>query len=155
VILPGGELPGGFTVGSRKTYGRMSHGMICSARELGLGEDHSGILVLSSGTPGDDARPVVGLDDVLIEVEITPDRGYEMSVRGLARELSYAFDVAFTDPGLLPVPAAASAEPYSVIIDDIVGCDRFAARVVRGIDPTAKSPDWMQKRLIASGVRAI
>ena len=155
VVLPGGELPGGFTVGSRKTYGRMSHGMICSARELGLGEDHSGILVLESGTPGEDARPVVGLDDVLIEVEITPDRGYQMSVRGLARELSYAFDVAYTDPGLMAPPAAHGESPYTVTIDDVVGCDRFAARVARGIDPTAKSPEWMQKRLIASGVRAI
>src|SRR4051794_26996512 len=76
VILPGGELPGGFTIGARKTYGRNSNGMICSARELGLGEEHSGIMVLPAGAaePGADARPVVGLSDVLVEVEITPDR---------------------------------------------------------------------------------
>src|SRR4051812_7618861 len=75
VILPGGELPGGFTIGARKTYGRNSNGMICSARELGLGEEHSGIMVLPAGAaePGADARPVVGLSDVLVEVEITPD----------------------------------------------------------------------------------
>ena len=157
VILPGGELPGGFPVGSRKTYGHMSNGMICSARELGLGEDHTGIIVLppGAGTPGEDARPVVGLDDVLVEVEITPDRGYEMSVRGLARELSYAFGVSFTDPGLGSATPSADISPYLVTVDDIVGCDRFSARVVRGIDPAAESPDWMRKRLIASGVRAI
>src|SRR5918993_4736180 len=90
VILPGGVLPGGFEIGARKTYGRTSAGMICSARELGLGEDHAGIIVLPPDTPaapGDDARPVVGLDEVLVDVEITPDRGYAMSVRGIAREL--------------------------------------------------------------------
>jgi phenylalanyl-tRNA synthetase beta chain len=157
VILPGGELPGGFSVGSRKTYGHMSHGMICSERELGLGDDHTGILVLApdAAPPGADARPAVGLDDVLIELEITPDRGYEMSVRGIARELSYAFGCAFTDPGVAAASAGTEAPPYPVQVDDIVGCDRFAARVVRGIDPAAQSPAWMQRRLIASGVRAI
>src|SRR5919112_2968412 len=91
VILPGGELPGGFTIGARTTYGRTSNGMICSVRELGLGDEHGGILVLpeGAGTPGEDARPVIGLTDVLVHVEITPDRGYEMSLRGMARELSY------------------------------------------------------------------
>jgi phenylalanyl-tRNA synthetase beta chain len=158
VILPGGELPGGFTIGARKTYGRNSNGMICSARELGLGEEHSGIMVLPAGAagPGADARPVVGLSDVLVEVEITPDRGYEMSVRGIARELSHYFDAAYTDPGRSgTAPGATGEPPYPVTVEDTVGCDRFAARVVRGIDPTAASPAWMQRRLIASGVRAI
>jgi phenylalanyl-tRNA synthetase beta chain len=158
VILPGGELPGGFTVGSRKTYGRVSNGMICSARELGFGDDHTGIVVLPPGAaePGADARPVVGLDDVLIHVEITPDRGYEMSVRGIARELSYYFESEYTDPGATSgVPGATPQPPYPVQVEDIVGCDRFAARVVRGIDPNATSPEWMQRRLIASGVRSI
>ncbi|MEU4625538.1 phenylalanine--tRNA ligase subunit beta [Actinoplanes sp. NPDC023801] len=157
VILPGGELPGGFKIGARKTYGRNSNGMICSAAELGLSGDHSGIIVLppSSPAPGTDARPVVGLDEVLIEVEITPDRGYEMSVRGIARELATYFDVPFTDPAALTAPGATGDVPHPVSIEDTVGCDRFAARVVRGIDPGAQSPEWMQRRLIAAGIRAI
>jgi phenylalanyl-tRNA synthetase beta chain len=131
--------------------------MICSARELGLGDDHAGIVVLppSAGIPGADARPAAGLDEVLIEVEITPDRGYEMSVRGIARELAQHFDVPFTDPGARSGQIATEQPPFAVTIDDTIGCDRFAARVVRGIDPSAKSPEWMQRRLIASGVRAI
>ncbi|BCJ55785.1 phenylalanine--tRNA ligase beta subunit [Actinoplanes sp. NBRC 14428] len=157
VILPGGELPGGFTIGARKTYGRNSHGMICSAAELGLSGDHDGIIVLppESATPGADARPVVGLDDVILDVEITPDRGYQMSVRGLARELAYAYSVAYTDPGRAAAAAATDEAPYGIRIEDTVGCDRFAARVVRGIDPSAPSPAWMQRRLIASGIRTI
>lgn len=158
VILPGGELPGGFKIGARKTYGRNSHGMICSARELGVSDEHEGIIVLPVSddlTPGIDARPVVGLDDVLIEVEITPDRGYEMSVRGIARELSTYFNVGFTDPASISAPAGTADVPHPIVIDDTVGCDRFAARVVRGIDPAAKSPEWMQRRLIQAGIRAI
>jgi phenylalanyl-tRNA synthetase beta chain len=157
VILPGGELPGGFKIGARKTYGHNSNGMICSAAELGLSGDHSGIIVLPAGVaePGADARPVVGLDDVVVEVEITPDRGYEMSVRGLARELSYAFSSAYTDPGLGDAPGGTATPPYPVTVEDTVGCDRFAARVVRGVDPAAASPAWMQRRLIAAGIRAI
>jgi len=157
VILPGGELPGGFKIGARKTYGRNSNGMICSAAELGLGTDHSGIIVLPAGSavPGQDARPLVGLDDVLVEVEITPDRGYEMSLRGLARELSYAFDAGYTDPARIAAPGATASTPYEIKVEDPVGCDRFSARVVRGIDPHAPSPEWMQRRLLQSGIRAI
>ncbi|MEV4639061.1 phenylalanine--tRNA ligase subunit beta [Actinoplanes sp. NPDC049548] len=157
VILPGGELPGGFTIGARKTYGRQSNGMICSAAELGLSGDHDGIIVLppESATPGTDARPVIGLDDVIVDVEITPDRGYQMSVRGIARELAYAYGAAYTDPGRAPFAAVTPEAPYDVRIEDTVGCDRFAARVVRGIDPAAPSPEWMQRRLIAAGVRTI
>ncbi|MFI7515463.1 phenylalanine--tRNA ligase subunit beta [Micromonospora echinofusca] len=158
VILPGGVLPGGFAIGARKTYGRNSNGMICSARELGLGDDHDGIIVLPGDVPakpGDDARPVVGLDDVVVEVEITPDRGYAMSVRGLARELSHALGVPFRDPGLAPAPGGTDMPAYPVEVRDTVGCDRFAARLVRGVDPAAPTPGWMQRRLTAAGIRCI
>lgn len=158
VILPGGVLPGGFAIGARRTYGRNSHGMICSAKELGLGDDHSGILVLpeeSPAKPGDDARPVVGLDDVVVELEITPDRGYQMSLRGVARELSHALGVPFRDPGLRCAPGATDLPAYPVEVRDTVGCDRFAARLVRGVDPTAQTPQWMRQRLTVAGIRSI
>ncbi|WP_346120174.1 phenylalanine--tRNA ligase subunit beta, partial [Micromonospora coerulea] len=158
VILPGGVLPGNFAIGARKTYGRNSNGMICSAKELGLGDDHSGIIVLpedSPAKPGDDARPVVGLDDVVVEMEITPDRGYALSVRGIARELSHALGVPFRDPAAAPAPGATAEPAYPVEVRDTVGCDRFAARMVRGVDPTAQTPGWMARRLTVAGIRSI
>ncbi|SCG65830.1 phenylalanine--tRNA ligase subunit beta [Micromonospora halophytica] len=158
VILPGGVLPGNFAIGARKTYGRNSAGMICSAKELGLGDDHSGIIVLPADSPtkpGDDARPVVGLDDVVVELEITPDRGYALSVRGLARELAHALGVPFRDPALAPAPGGTAEPAYPVEVRDPVGCDRFAARMVRGVDPTAATPGWMQQRLTVAGIRSI
>ena len=99
--LPGAVLPGGFAISSRKTYGHVSDGMICSVAELGIGKDHSGILVLEPGTaePGADANELLGLDDTVIELNITPDRGYCFSVRGLARELACGFDLEYADPG--------------------------------------------------------
>ena len=107
VALPGTILPGDFTITSRKTYGRTSDGMICSAAELHLSTDHSGILVLPPGTaePGDDAVAVLGLDDVVFHLAITPDRGYCLSVRGLAREIACAYDLDYVDPADVP-PAA-------------------------------------------------
>ncbi|MET7880318.1 phenylalanine--tRNA ligase subunit beta [Micromonospora profundi] len=158
VILPGGVLPGGFAIGARKTYGHNSAGMICSAKELGLGDDHSGIIVLPpdvAAKPGDDARPVVGLDDVVFDLEITPDRGYALSLRGLARELSHAFDVPLRDPALVPAPGGTEEPAYPVEVRDPVGCDRFTARLVRGVDPTAPTPSWMQQRLVTAGIRSI
>ncbi|MEU1969740.1 phenylalanine--tRNA ligase subunit beta [Micromonospora sediminicola] len=158
VILPGGVLPGSFAIGARKTYGRNSHGMICSAQELGLGDDHSGIIVLPEDVkaqPGDDARPIVGLDDVVVEMEITPDRGYALSVRGIARELSHALGVPFRDPADAPASGGTAEPAYPVEVRDPVGCDRFAARMVRGVDPTVETPGWMRQRLTVAGVRSI
>ncbi|HET8662161.1 MAG TPA: phenylalanine--tRNA ligase subunit beta [Micromonosporaceae bacterium] len=159
VALPGAVLPGGFQIGSRRTYGHLSDGMICSARELALGDDHSGIIVLPADTtapPGADARPVVGLDDVVVELNITPDRGYCFAVRGVARELAHALGVPLRDPALAVEPPPVTAEPpYPVRVDDPVGCDRFYARVVRGIDPAAQSPAWLRRRLVLAGMRPI
>jgi phenylalanyl-tRNA synthetase beta chain len=158
VVLPGGVLPGGFEVGSRKTYGRVSNGMICSARELGISDEHAGIIVLdadSGAKPGEDARPVVGLDDIGLTVEITPDRGYQMSVRGLARELAHAYKVPFNDPGFGPRTEATKKPAYPVSVDDTAGCDRFAARLVKGVDPHAQTPDFMKRRLTTAGIRVL
>jgi len=156
VALPGTVLPGDFTIGTRKTYGRTSDGMICSAAELNLGVDHSGILVLPRGTasPGDDAAPILGLDDVVFHLAITPDRGYCLSVRGLAREISCAYDIGFVDPADLPA-LPAEGEAWPLTIDPDTGVRRFALRPVTGIDPAAVSPWWIQRRLLLSGMRPI
>ncbi|MEW5812007.1 MAG: phenylalanine--tRNA ligase subunit beta [Actinomycetota bacterium] len=156
VALPGTVLPGEFTIATRKTYGRTSDGMICSAAELNLGADHSGILVLPPGTaaPGDSAHEVLGLDDVVFDLAITPDRGYCLSVRGMAREIANAYDLDFVDPAQVP-PLPADGDALPVVIDPAAGVQRFALRPVSGIDPTAVSPWWLRRRLLLSGIRAI
>jgi phenylalanyl-tRNA synthetase beta chain len=156
VALPGAVLPGGFSITARKTYGRVSDGMICSARELGLGDDHTGILVLPSeeAGAGDDAVEVLGLDESVIELSITPDRGYAFSVRGLARELACALDVQYRDPAAIDVPVA-EGDAFPVDIEDAGGCQRFVARRVTGVDPTAPTPWWVRRRLLLAGIRSI
>ncbi|BAW05957.1 phenylalanine--tRNA ligase subunit beta [Nocardia seriolae] len=156
VVLPGGVLPGGFKISSRKTYGHTSNGIICSVAELGIGKDHSGILVLEPGTaePGADANELLGLGDTVIELAITPDRGYAFSARGLARELACGFDLEYGDPAQRLLPdSEADAWPIKIEADSL--CTRFAARHVVGIDPKAVSPWWLQRRLLLSGVRPI
>ena len=169
VALPGAVLPGPFPITARKTYGHISDGMIASARELGIGDDHTGILVLApeqvAGTgPGDDAIDLLGLHESVVEINVTPDRGYCSSMRGVAREFGHSTGATFTDPGLLragealPEPDGAG---FAVAVDDVapihgnVGCDRFVARVVRGVDAAAPSPAWLQRRLTQAGMRPI
>ncbi|NIH81088.1 phenylalanine--tRNA ligase subunit beta [Amycolatopsis viridis] len=156
VALPGTVLPGPFEIASRKTYGRVSDGMICSARELGLGEDHSGILVLppSTASPGECAHEVLGLNDTVLDLTPTPDRGYALSVRGLARELAAALDVPFGDPAVLDLPAA-EGEAWPVEIADPSGCDRFVVRRITSLDAGAPTPWWMRRRLLLAGIRSI
>ncbi len=159
VALPGTVLPGGFAIAARKTYGHVSDGMICSVRELGLGDEHTGILVLSEAdlggaVPGDDARPVVGLPDAVLDIAVTPDRGYCLSVRGVARELSVALGLPFRDPAQRPVPSADDLG-WPVRVEDATGCDRFVARTVLGLDPAAQSPFWLRRRLWLAGMRPV
>ncbi|WP_333893314.1 phenylalanine--tRNA ligase subunit beta [Mycolicibacterium gadium] len=156
VALPGSVLPGDFAIATRKTYGRTSDGMICSTAELKLGSDHSGILVLPEGTaePGTPAADVLGLDDTVFNLAITPDRGYCLSVRGMAREIANAYDLDYVDPAdIAQLPADGEALPLT--IDEGTGVLRFGLRPVTGIDPKAVSPWWMQRRLLLSGIRAI
>ncbi len=160
VALPGAVLPGDFQIATRTTYGRISDGMICSAAELGVGADHSGILVLPPGTaePGDDAAAVLGLDDVVFDLAITPDRGYGLSVRGIAREIACAYDLNFVDPAHDPNVAwalPAEGEALPVTIQPGTGVSRFSLRAVTGIDPKALSPWWLRRRLMLSGIRPI
>lgn len=156
VALPGTVLPGGFEIGERTTYGKPSEGMICSATELGIGSDHSGIIVLPDDTaePGDAAGPVLGTDDTVFELNVTPDRGYCLSVRGLARELACGFDLDFADPAVeQDLPATRGAWPLEVLPES--GAQRFALRRVAGVATAARTPWWMARRLLLSGVRPI
>jgi phenylalanyl-tRNA synthetase beta chain len=133
VALPGAVLPGDFTIAARKTYGRTSDGMICSTAEINLGTDHSGILVLPPGTaePGTAAADLLGLDDVVFHLAITPDRGYCLSVRGMAREIACAYDLEFVDPAdVRPLPA--DGEALAVTIEPGTGVIRFGLRPVTG-----------------------
>jgi phenylalanyl-tRNA synthetase beta chain len=155
VALPGAVLPGDFRIAARKTYGRDSNGMICSARELGMSDEHAGIVVLPAESPvGADAIAYLGLDDEVVEFEITPDRGYALSLRGIAREAAIGFEAPFQDPAELSTPEGDDAG-YPVRVEDPAGCDVFVARTVTGIDPQALSPLWMQRRLQMAGMRPI
>ena len=164
VTLPGAVLPGPFPIAARKTYGHVSDGMIASVKELGLGEEHDGILRLASlgldPEVGTDAITLLGLDDSAVEINVTPDRGYALSIRGVAREYSNSTGVAFRDPALA-VPAISTTATFPVTIDDAgpirghVGASVFVTRVVRGIDPGRPTPAWMSARLKLAGIRSI
>lgn len=156
VVLPGAVLPGGFAISARKTYGRTSHGMICSSDELGMGDDGTkGIIVLPPETEvGKDAIELLELVDEVLDIAVTPDRGYCLSLRGIAREAATAYGLPLRDPALLDVPAP-NAYGYPVEVSDPAGCDRFTARTVTGLDPEARSPIWLQRRLQKAGMRPI
>jgi phenylalanyl-tRNA synthetase beta chain len=172
VVLPGAVLPGGFEIAARKTYGHVSNGMICAEDELGIGPDHTGIVVLdrmlsadelADVKPGDDAIALLGLDEEIVEVNVTPDRGYCFSIRGLAREYWHSQGSpsgGYRDPVLVETPPANDSG-YPVRLEDdapisgVLGCDRYVGRIVRGIDPTRPSPAWMQRRLTQMGMRPI
>ncbi|MBO3663384.1 phenylalanine--tRNA ligase subunit beta [Microbacterium stercoris] len=163
VSLPGAVLPGPFPISARKTYGHVSDGMIASARELGLGDEHNGILRLVElgldPEPGTNAIELLGLDDVAVDVNVTPDRGYALSIRGLAREYGHATGAAFRDPALAVTPMPGSG--FSVTVDDQApirgrnGVTEFVTRTVRGVDPSRPTPPWMIARLSLAGIRSI
>lgn len=160
--LPGAELPGGFKIASRKTYDHISDGMICSERELGLGEDHNGIMILpvDSGQPGDDAKALLGLDEEILDIAVTPDRGYALSIRGLAREAANAYGGEFREPvSSVPVTRPADTEQSGDAVacssDNVERCDYFTTRTLTGVDAKAETPLWMRQRLTAAGMRPI
>jgi phenylalanyl-tRNA synthetase beta chain len=151
--LPGAVLPGGFEISSRKTYGRLSDGMICSEAELGLSDSSAGILVLSSDSSlGEDVAELLELRDEVLDIAVTPDRGYALSVRGVAREVATAFELPFRDPAHLAVPTLSGG--HEVRLAD-PGCDRYVARTLEGLDPAAPSPTWLKRRLTLAGMRPI
>ncbi|GAA2413781.1 phenylalanine--tRNA ligase subunit beta [Streptomyces coeruleofuscus] len=156
VALPGAVLPGDFQIAERKTYGKMSRGMICSSDELNMGDDGTkGIIVLPPETEvGKDAVELLELVDEVLDIAVTPDRGYCLSIRGVARETAIAYGLPLRDPALLDVPAP-NAYGYPVRISDPTGCDRFTARTVTGLSAEARSPIWLQRRLQKVGMRPI
>jgi phenylalanyl-tRNA synthetase beta chain len=162
VALPGAVLAGGFAIAARRTYGHVSDGMICSARELGLGDDHTGIIVLGpeEGSPGDDAAALLHLRDVVLDMAVTPDRGYCLSMRGVAREVATAYGMPLRDPGLDGSGNGRHAKPdespgYPVKVDDPDRCAVYVARLITGLDLGARSPRWLQRRVQLAGMRPI
>ncbi len=163
VALPGAVLPGPFAISARTTYGHVSDGMIASERELGLGDEHGGILRLAergvTAEPGEDALAILGLADAAVEINVTPDRGYALSIRGVAREYAHSTGATYRDPATAVTIAEGSG--YRLRVDDTapirgrVGCDGFVARTVRGIDPTRPTPPAMVARLRLAGIRSI
>lgn len=151
----GGVLPGDFKIRKAKLRDVDSAGMICSGRELGLSDDHSGILELPDDAPaGTDLREYLGLDDTLIEIDLTPNRADCLSMRGIAREVGVLNDVPVSAPKIEPIPPAID-DTFPVRLSAPEACPRYLGRVIRGIDPTATTPQWMQERLRRSGVRSI
>ena len=155
VALPGTVLPGGFGIAARQTYGHVSDGMICSSRELGLGDDHTGILVLDEPglEPGSEAAPVLQLREEVLDIAVTPDRGYCLSIRGIARESAQAVTVTFTDPVDRPVPTETT-NGYPIELQS-EACPLFVALTVTGIDPSRPSPRWLARRVQLAGMRSI
>jgi len=158
VALPGAVLPGGFTITARRTYGHVSDGMICSARELEAGDDHTGILVLghevAGAEPGTDAVELLGLRDEVLDIAVTPDRSYCLSIRGIAREAATAYEVAFRDPAAIePLPLDGTGHPGDVA--DPAAADRLVLRTVTGLDRSALTPAWLARRLVLAGMRPV
>ncbi|MFJ8004804.1 phenylalanine--tRNA ligase subunit beta [Streptomyces fagopyri] len=156
VVLPGAVLPGDFAIAARKTYGRTSHGMICSGDELGMGDDGSGgIIVLSpEHEVGSDAIELLELVDEVLDIAVTANRGDCLSMRGVARETAIAYGLPLRDPALLDVPAP-NAFGYPVRVSEPLGCDRFTARTVTGLSAEARSPIWLRRRLQKAGMRPV
>ena len=155
VALPGATLPGDLVIAARKTYGHVSDGMICSERELAIGDDHTGILVLPfAGEPGQDAVQVLGLADEVLDIAVTPDRSYALSIRGIAREAATAYGCEYRDPAALEaLPVDGRGHP-GLVADD-TAASRLVLRTLTGLDPTAPTPWTMRHRLVLAGMRPV
>jgi phenylalanyl-tRNA synthetase beta chain len=151
----GAQLPGGLEIKKARLRGVESFGMLCSGRELGLSEESSGLLELPADMrTGAALTAALGLDDTILAVNLTPNRGDCMSVLGIAREVAALTGHSLGGPSMSSVPAASDAG-FPVELKAGAGCARFASRVIRGLDPQAQSPGWMQERLRRAGLRPI
>ncbi len=165
VSLPGAVLPGGFEIAARETYGHISNGMMASEAELGFTSKSDGIITLPEGVGelGQDAREVLGGPDTIFEVNVTPDRGYALSARGLGREVASAFDLEYKDvakdPSVAGVDVSSVPAPTGdlipITLEESTKAQRFGLRKVEGIDPTVQAPFWMQRVLMLAGVRSV
>jgi phenylalanyl-tRNA synthetase beta chain len=157
--LPGAVLPGDFKIGARETYGKTSNGMICSARELGISDDHAGIMVMNEDEVviGADAIADLQINDVIFDVAINPDRGYALSIRGIAREVAGALSLTFTDPidALRSLKFKETGKGVSAKIADPSTASVFYLRTLTNFDPQAATPLWMRRRIEKMGMRSI
>ena len=155
VALVGASLPGGLEIKATTMRGVESIGMLCSARELGLSDDHSGLLALPGDAPlGSDVRELLALDDRVFTLKLTPNRADCLSVLGVAREVSALTGTKLQAPEIKPVPPASDVK-FPVKISDPHGCGRFAGRVIRSVNAGAPTPTWMKARLERAGQRSI
>jgi phenylalanyl-tRNA synthetase beta chain len=157
--LPGAVLPGDFAIGARETYGKTSNGMICSARELGISDEHAGIMVFAENevTIGADAIEALQINDVIFDVAVNPDRGYALSIRGIAREVAASLNLKFTDPvdALRSLKFEETGKGVSAKIADTSTASVFYLRTLSDFDPKATTPIWMRRRIEKMGMRSI
>jgi len=157
--LPGAVLPGNFSIGARETYGKTSNGMICSARELGIGDDHSGIMTFAEGALaiGADAINALMINDVIFDIAVNPDRGYALSIRGIAREVAGSLGLKFTDPvdALRKLSFNDTGKGVSAKIADANTASVFYLRTLSNFDSKAVTPLWMRRRIEKMGMRSI
>ena len=154
-VRVGASLPDGTRIRAAKLRGVDSHGMLMSAAELGLGDDADGLLALPADSPpGVSANALLALDDVVYDLELTPNRGDCLGVIGIAREVGVLNDLPLTEPDITPVPATTDAT-FEVRLSAPEGCSRYLGRVISGIDPNRETPLWMRERLRRCGLRSI
>ena len=157
--LPGAVLPGNFAISARETYGKTSNGMICSARELGISDEHAGIMVFSATDAhiGDDAIEGLQINDVVFDVAVNPDRGYALSIRGIAREVAGSLGLKFSDPvdAVRNLQFNETGKGVSATIADPATASVFYLRTLANFDPTATTPLWMRRRIEKMGMRSI
>jgi phenylalanyl-tRNA synthetase beta chain len=157
--LPGAVLPGDFKIGARETYGKTSNGMICSGRELGISDDHAGIMVFGEDevTIGADAIDALQINDVIFDIAVNPDRGYALSIRGVAREVAGSLNLKFTDPvdALRNLKFEEKGKGVAAKIGEKSSASVFYLRTMSNFDPKATTPMWMRRRIEKMGMRSI
>lgn len=153
--LLGAQLPGDFTIKKAKLRGIESNGMLCSAKELGLSEDHAGLMELSLDAPvGKDIRDYLNLNDIAIEVDLTPNRGDCLSIRGIAREVGALYNTPVA-PIETQVVTASISDSIKIDVSNAKACPRYLGRVIRNVDISKPTPIWMVERLRRAGIRSI